>query len=113
MNEQQQIAETIRRQIIAGDRLAMMAWGATKLVALDANEDRRGGLMFQVCIRRQRFHKVIIELTHLDEYRVHIWGGRRKCVDGRFLESMDGCYFDNLVEVIDGLCNREHERLAA
>lgn len=112
MNEQQQIAETTRRQIITGDRLALMAWGASGMIALDANESRRGGLMFRVCIRQHRFHKIVVELTHLDEYKVTIWGGRRQVVHGRVLEETTACC-DNLTEVIDDLCNREHERLAA
>lgn len=112
MNEQQQIAETTRRQIIAGDPLALMSWGTSGMIALDRNKDRRGGLMFRVRIRRQRFHKIIIELTHLDEYKVICWGGRRRCVDGRVLEETTACC-DNLTEVIDNLCEREHERLAA
>ena len=82
------------------------------MIALDTNENRQGGLMFQVCIRRQRFHKIIIELTHLDEYKVTIWGGRLQAAHGRVLEETT-CHCDNLTETIDGLCERENRRLVA
>ncbi len=112
MTEQQQIAETIRRQMLTGNRLVLMTIGARQLAALDANEDRRGGLTFRVTIRRQRFHKVLVELTHLDDYKVTLWGGRRHSLNGRVLEETT-CQCDNLADVVNDLCEREHERLAA
>ncbi len=104
MTNQRQIAQTIRDQIRAGDKWCLAAFRAHSFVSLDANEDRRGGLMFRVTINPRLFHKIIIELTHLDEYKVILWGGRRKCVEGKEIESREA-WCDTLAETIYELCN--------
>jgi len=103
MNEQH-IAQTIINQIKASDRWCLAACGARDYTGLDTNEDRRGGLMFRVTINPRLFHKIIIELTHLDEYEVILWGGRRKCVDGEEVESREA-WCDTLAETVYELCN--------
>jgi len=104
MNEQIQIAQTIRDQIRAGDKWCLAACGARDYVALDANEDRRGGIMFRVTIKPRLFHKIIIELTHMDEYMVILWGGKRLCIEGEKIESHLTCC-ENLAETVYELCN--------
>jgi hypothetical protein len=104
MNNQRQIAETIMCQITTGDAWCLAACGARDYMTLDANEDRRGGLMFRVTINPRLFHKIIIELTHLDEYKVILWGGRRKCVEGKEIESREA-WCDTLAETVYELCN--------
>ena len=105
--EQLQIAETIRQQIYTGDTYCLMACGGRDLVTLDANETRRGGLMFRVTINPRLHHKIIVELTHLDEYKVILWGGKRKAIEGEVIEEVE-CCCDNLAEIIYDLCNKEN-----
>jgi hypothetical protein len=101
--QQAQIALTILRQARAGQPLNLAAVGARDYVALDANANRRGGVMFRVTIKRHLFHKIIVELTHLDEYNVILWGGARKAVDGEIIEErMAWC--DTLADTIYDLC---------
>lgn len=104
MTDQKQIAETIMCQITSGDAWCFAAVGAQDYMALDANEDRRGGLMFRVTINPRLFHKIIIELTPLDEYKITLWGGKRRCVDGKKIESR-AAWCDTLAETIYDLCN--------
>jgi hypothetical protein len=107
MNAQQQrIAQTIMCQITEGDPWCLAACGARDYVALDSNDDRRGGLMFRVTIKPRLFHKIIIELTYLDEYKVILWGGRRKCIDGEEVESRLA-WCDTLAETVYDLCHPE------
>jgi hypothetical protein len=100
------IAHTIREQINEVDRWCLAACGARDLVTLDANEDRCGGLQFRVTITSPRtFHKIIIELTHMDEYKVQ----RIKIKQGSdevIVEESATCYCDYLAEVIYGMCNK-------
>jgi hypothetical protein len=100
----QQIAGTIMCQITTGDPWCLMACGARDYVVLDANDDRRGGLMFRVTIKPRLFHKIIIELTHLDEYKVILWGGKRNAIRGHFIESREA-WCDTLAETVYDLCN--------
>jgi hypothetical protein len=102
--EQQVIAKTILQQIRAADRWCLAACGARDLVALDGNQDRQGGLMFRVTINPRLFHKIIIELTWADEYKVTLWGGKRQAIEGEELQVVE-CFCDNLAEVVYGLCN--------
>ncbi len=103
---QQQIANTIRQQIKAADIGCLPACGARDLMALDRNNDRRGGLQFRVTITSPAtFHKIIIELTHLDEYlvkRIKIKRGSREVI----VEEEAGCYCDNLAATVYGMCNK-------
>jgi len=104
--EQRQIAGTILNQIKAADVWCLPACGARDLVALDRNDDRRGGLMFRVTITSPRtFHKIIIELTHMDEYKVQ----RVKIKRGTYeviVEEEETCYCDQLAAVVYGMCNK-------
>lgn len=102
---QKHIAQTIRQQIIAADKWCLAACGARDYVVLDENENRQGGLMFRVTIRPRLFHRILVELTWADEYKVTLWGERRSAVCGTEIESVE-CYCDNLAEVVYGLCNK-------
>ncbi len=101
----QTIAKTIREQIMAGDYWCLAACGARSYVALDENSDRRGGLSFRVTINPRLFHKIIIELTHMDEYKVTLWGGKRQVLKGGVVKEVT-CFCDNLAEVVYTLCNK-------
>ena len=106
MTETQQIANTIRSQIKAADFWCLAACGARDYIALDANEDRRGGLMFRVTITSPRtHHKIIIELTHLDEYKVQRVKIKRVTYEV-IIEEETTCYCDNLAAVVYGFCNK-------
>jgi hypothetical protein len=70
MTNQQQIALTIRDQIKAGDFWCLPTCGARDFIALDATDERRGGLKFRVTITRGTKHYIIITLTHMNEYHV-------------------------------------------
>ena len=102
---QKHIAQTIIAQIKAADRWCLAACGARDYVALDATEDRIGGLSFRVTIKPNLFHKVIIELTHSDDYRVILWGGARSVLRGEELAE-EFCYCENLAETVYELCNK-------
>ncbi|MHC4296496.1 MAG: hypothetical protein ACYS7Y_04285 [Planctomycetota bacterium] len=101
---QRHIAQTIIAQIKAADYWCLAACGARDYIALDENEDRRGGVMFRVTINPRLFHKVIVELTHMDEYKVTLWGGKRQALKGAVVEEVE-CFCDNLAEVVYTLCN--------
>jgi hypothetical protein len=106
MSETQQIALTIRDQIKAADLWCLPACGARDMVALNRNDDRRGGLQFRVTITSPRtFHKIIIELTHMDEYKVQ----RIKIKRGTYeviVEEEETCFCENLAAVVYGFCNK-------
>jgi hypothetical protein len=106
MSNQQQIAKTIRDQIKAADFWCLAACGARDLIALDATDERRGGLKFRVTITSpQTKHYIIIELTHMDEYKVQ----RIKIKRGTYeviVEEETTCYCDNLAEVLYRMCNK-------
>jgi hypothetical protein len=104
MDEQRQIAATIIEQIKAGDKWCLAACGARDFVSLDAGEFRRGGVMFRVTINPRLFHKIIIELGRFDEYRISLWGGRRKCIDGEELDSRTA-WCDTLSDDVYEMCN--------
>ncbi len=104
MSNQRQIAGTILNQTKAADFWCLGACGARDFVILDADKNRRGGIMFRVTIKPRLFHKIIIELTHMDEYKVILWGGKRKCVDGEEIESRTA-WCDTLAETVYDLCN--------
>jgi hypothetical protein len=105
-DEQRTIAQTILHQCKARDQLNLAACGSRNYVALDRNDDRRGGVQFRVTIKRHLFHVIIIELTHLDEYKVTLWGGKRKATDGAVVKTVDA-WCENLGDVVYSLCNPE------
>ena len=104
--EQRQIAQTILQQIKAADIWCLPACGARDKVALNRNDDRRGGVQFRVTITSpSTHHKIIIELTHLDEYlvkRIKIKRGTREII----VEEEAGCYCENLAATVYGMCNK-------
>lgn len=104
--ERMQIANTIRRQIMAADYWCLAACGTRDFMALNANEDHRGGLQFRVTITSPRtHHKIIIELTHADEYlvkRIKIKWGSHEVI----IEEETTCCYDNLAAVVYGFCNK-------
>ena len=105
MTEASTIAGTIRHQIMASDYWCLAACGAREYVALDENAERQGGLMFRVTITARKFHKVIIELTHGDEYLVKLVKIQRPSYTATTVEE-HGCCCDNLAEVIYSMCNK-------
>ena len=84
---QAEIAKTILSQCGVEQLSCLVAVGARDYVALDANKNRKGGVMFRVTISPGRCHKIIVELTHHDEYNVILWGGKRSALNGERLES--------------------------
>ncbi len=99
------IANTIRRQIMAGDYWCLAACGAREYVALDENDERQGGLMFRVTVTPRKFHKIIVELTHSDEYLVKLIKIQRPSYTATTVEE-HGCFCDNLAEVVYSMCNK-------
>ncbi len=101
-----QVAETILRQIIEADKWCLPACGARDMGALDQLNGRRGGLQFRVTITSPNtFHKIIIELTHWDEYkvqRIKIKRGTHEVI----VEESIICQCDSLAAVVYGFCNK-------
>lgn len=89
------IAKTIIQQIKAQDPYALMAYGSSHFAALSSNDQRLGGLEFQVsglvfvgCCK--------IELTFMDTYRVLFINRKREVV-----KVVEECYVDQLIEILD------------
>ncbi len=101
-----QIAETILDQINEADKWCLPACGARNLGALDQLNGRRGGLQFRVTITSpQTHHKIIIELTDRDEYkvqRIKIKRGSHEVI----VEDSIICQCNNLAAVVYGFCNK-------
>ena len=87
------IAQTILDQL-GGGRFVRMT-GAKRLVALDRNDSRRGGLTFAVGRNDKRVTHVIVTLTHDDLYNVeYVWcRGTTRIVRA----TDEGIYHDMLV----------------
>lgn len=104
----QEISQTIIDQIKHSDRVALMAWGASKLVMLGEEKigDRYqiGGLMMNV---RGLKHtgKVLVRLMGNDTYMVEI--GKVNCkLEWITNAKADGVYCDELMATIDGMIER-------
>ena len=100
------IATTIRDQIKADDKLCLAACGARDYLALDCTGKRQGGLQFRVTITSpQAYHKIIVELTHGDEYRVQRIklqrGTHEVIVEGKATVTVD-----HLTGTIRRMCNK-------
>jgi len=104
-NENLATAKTIRQQIMTGDFWCLAACGARDYVILDADDNRRGGLMFRVTIKPRTFHKIIIELTHMDLYLVKLVKIKRD-YSVETVEECDGVYCDMLAEIVYHMCNK-------
>lgn len=103
MTEQKQIAETIMCQITTGDAWCFAAVGARDYMALDANEVRRGGLMFRVTIKPGQTHKIVIDLTNDDLYYVNLIRIRGTEV---FHEGDEECDCETLAKTVYKLCHQ-------
>jgi hypothetical protein len=94
MQNSMQIATTIRNQIRAIDPNAMMAWGATQLIAM------RDGLKFKTSgLVRWKGYVYIQYDEGQDLYNV-IFAKVRK-LEWKVTKQVDGVFFDQLVEIID------------
>lgn len=89
------IAKTILQQIKVQDPYALMAYGSCHFAALSSNDQRLGGLEFQV---NGLVHKgwCKIELTFMDTYRVLFINRKREVV-----KTVDECYCDQLIQILD------------
>jgi len=90
-----EIARTILEQIQYADRSALLAWGGTNFAAISESKEYQGGLAFQVNgLAHQGWVKVC--LRWVDDYTIIFINKNREIV-----KTLDGCYCDMLVEVID------------
>jgi len=89
------IAKTILDQIKYGDRMALMAWGASNMQALPMTEDFEGGL--DMVVRGITFKGTVrVQLTYTDEYVVSFFSKA-----GKLVKKCENVYCDMLVEIID------------
>jgi hypothetical protein len=90
-----EIARTIINQIKFGDRMFLMAVGATNFACLSVTKERVGGLEFKV---NGLVHRgwCKIELKFNDTYRILFVNKKREVV-----KTVDECYCDQLIEVLD------------
>lgn len=90
-----EIAKTILNQIKFGDRMFLMAVGATNFASLSENKERMGGLEFKVNgLVHSGWCK--IELKFNDTYRIIFVNRKREIV-----KTVDECYCDQLIEILD------------
>lgn len=90
-----EIAKTILNQIKFGDRMFLMAVGATNFACLSENKERMGGLEFKV---NGLVHRgwCKIELKFNDTYRILFINKKREVV-----KTVEECYCDQLIEILD------------
>jgi hypothetical protein len=90
-----EIARTILNQIKFGDRMFLMAVGATNFASLSETKERIGGLEFKV---NGLVHKgwCKVELKFNDTYRILFVNRKREIV-----KVVEECYCDQLVEILD------------
>jgi hypothetical protein len=90
-----EIARTILNQINFGDRMFLPTVGARNFASLSSTELRMGGLEFQV---NGLVHKgwCKIELKFNDTYRIIFVNRKREIV-----KTVDECYCDQLIEILD------------
>lgn len=90
-----EIARTIINQIKFGDRMFLMAVGATNFACLSVTKERVGGLEFKV---NGLVHRgwCKIELKFNDTYRILFVNRKREIV-----KVVEECYCDQLVEILD------------
>lgn len=93
------IAQTIKNQIMAQDYWALARWGANSYVG----SEKGRFLMFKCSgCNILRGGKIRITLVPgMDLYRVELF--RIKGVDFKLISSFEGIYFDQLVEIIEGM----------
>lgn len=103
ISEQQIIAQTILQQISEQDRFALRAWGVSERVALDATDERRGGVMFRVRGSKLR-GKIVVELTHLDVYYISSYRFRNG--EAHLINEAHDVYCEQLMGAINGMVER-------
>jgi len=94
--ETKTIAQTIMSQI--GMR-NFMCYGVPRgtIIALNLNDERVGGLQFNFTnCRKIRNGKVVVELNHMDTYKVSVYNQL-----GNLKYQMDDIYCDMLAEVLN------------
>lgn len=106
MTDSQRIAQTILKQIKAADFWCLAACGARDYVALDRDENRRGGIMFRVTIHPRKFHKIVITYTPMDDYNVELVLIDRKTYETKVEKSAESVYADQLGAIVYDFCNR-------
>lgn len=90
------LANEIKRQLFAGDKMVPFSWGINTFVALNAFDEFLGGLTFKV--QGAYFEGVvIIGLAPDDTYTVMFYKGRPI----REVNRMTGVYCDQLTDMID------------
>ena len=108
MSYQMEIANTIRDQIRTIDKMALMAWGATKLTALPETKTSLGGLQFEV--KGLAFKGIIaITLNGSDLYEVEAKTKSR--INRRTMEQVGlkrkfytkDVYAEDLVNILDSV----------
>jgi hypothetical protein len=93
-NQTLQIAQTIINQIKFTDRSALMAWGATKFIALPESKEFQGGVQFHV--NGLVFQGIVkVELRWVDDYTVSF------VKKAELKNKIEGVYCDMLIDVID------------
>lgn len=100
-NHQQAIAGEIKAQI---GFWTLAACGARSFFYLGSDENKAGGLQFDVTIEPGQKHRLIVKLEYSDTYRVELWHIRK--FSAYLQESLDGVYCDMLSEVVYGMCNK-------
>lgn len=94
------IAKTIINQIKYGDRMALMAWGATNFIALNESKEFQGGVRFKVNGLKFKGY-VQVQLRWVDDYTISFI---KKT--GETVKQLEMVYCDMLVDVIDWIEGR-------
>lgn len=90
-----EIARTILEQIKYGDKWALMAYGATKYIALQETKDFRGGVKFKVNGLKHK-GTVMVQLKWIDTYTIKFVNN-----NGVAVKEVEDVYCDTLVDVLD------------
>ena len=99
-NQSLEIAQTIIDQIKFADRSALMAWGATKFMALPESKEFQGGVQFKVN-GLSFVGTVVVQLRWVDDYVVSF------VKNNKIEHSVSGVYCDMLVDIIDYVENKK------
>lgn len=116
MSNHMEIANTIRKQIMAGDFWTLAACGARDYIAYPAGQkwvglggfdSDLGGLRFRVTITSPRTrHEVFVTLAGDDTYRVALCKITRGKAELKVIEEHDDIYCDQLAECVYSCCNK-------
>lgn len=110
--EDRAIAKTILKQIIAGDKWALGAWGAKNLVPMAPGRTadggyRLGGVTFSVNTPKLSHGKVRVSLMSDDTYTVE--SGRVRLGEWKTIGKKTDIYYDKLTGTIDSLIENRKE----